>query len=158
MVEPQYKFPCGREAATSFATNHDKQNLIIFSKTLHHINKLDALRECRPPWPRQIITSILPTVKMLSLGGERLTPKVLDHYLHCNLVMLQLLWCIFAHLLILDNLDHHQNLMFFIVPSRPLHTISAQSIQNFLSNVVHKQTNKQTNQRYQKHNLLLPRR
>ena len=35
--------------------------------------KLETLRERRPPWPRQIITPILPTVKMLSLGGERLT-------------------------------------------------------------------------------------
>ena len=35
-------------------------------------NKLEALRERRPPWPRQIITLILPTVKMLSLGCERL--------------------------------------------------------------------------------------
>ena len=35
---------------------------------------LEALRECRLPWPRQIITPILPTVKMLSLGGERLHP------------------------------------------------------------------------------------
>ena len=34
--------------------------------------KLEALREHRPPWPRQIITLILPTVKMLSLGCERL--------------------------------------------------------------------------------------
>ena len=34
--------------------------------------QLEALRECRPPWPRQIITLILPTVKMLSLGCERL--------------------------------------------------------------------------------------
>ena len=33
---------------------------------------LEALRECRPPWPRQIITLILPTVKMLSLGCARL--------------------------------------------------------------------------------------
>ena len=37
--------------------------------------KLEALRERRPPWPRQIITPILPTVKMLSLGGERLPLK-----------------------------------------------------------------------------------
>ena len=37
--------------------------------------QLEALRECRPPWPRQIITPILPTVKRLSLGGERLPPK-----------------------------------------------------------------------------------
>ena len=34
--------------------------------------QLEALRERRPPWPRQIITLILPTVKMLSLGCERL--------------------------------------------------------------------------------------
>ena len=34
--------------------------------------QLEALRERRPPWPRQIITPILPTVKMLSLGCERL--------------------------------------------------------------------------------------
>ena len=34
--------------------------------------KLEALRERRPPWLRQIITLILPTVKMLSLGCERL--------------------------------------------------------------------------------------
>ena len=63
-------------------------------------NKLEALRERRPPWPTQIITLILPTVKMLSLGGERLpTPlkkkkkkkKVLDHYLHHDLGMLPLL-------------------------------------------------------------------
>ena len=40
--------------------------------------KLEALRECRPPWPRQIITLIMPTVKMLSLGCERLpTPLII---------------------------------------------------------------------------------
>ena len=36
------------------------------------LHKLEALRERRPPWPRQIITPILPNVKMLSLGGDRL--------------------------------------------------------------------------------------
>ena len=36
--------------------------------------KLEALKERWPPWLRQIITPILPTVKMLSLGGERLPP------------------------------------------------------------------------------------
>ena len=43
---------------------------------MHFISfhKLEVLRERRPPWPRQIITPILPTVKMLSLGGERLPP------------------------------------------------------------------------------------
>ena len=34
--------------------------------------QLEALRERRPPWPRQIITPILSTVKMLSRGCERL--------------------------------------------------------------------------------------
>ena len=69
------------------------------------IYKLEALRERRPPWPRQIITPILSTAKMLSLGCERLpTPlkknlkkkkkkKVLDHYLHHDLGMLPLLRC-----------------------------------------------------------------
>ena len=133
-------------------------------------HKLEALRECRPPWPRQIITLILPTVKMLSLGCERLpTPykkkkkKVLDHYLHDDLGMLPLLRCFFAHLLILQYPDHHQNLISSsLYYSGPVHKISSQSVHNFLSNVVHRQTNKQTdrqtdrqtNQRYQKHNLL----
>ena len=38
--------------------------------------ELEALRERRPPWPRQIITLILPTVKMLSPGCERLYPPL----------------------------------------------------------------------------------
>ena len=130
-------------------------------------DQLDALRERRPPWPRQIVTPLLPTVKMLSLGCERLlTPlkkkkkkkkkkKVLDHYLHHDLGMLPLLRCIFAHLLILQYPDHHQNLISSsLYYSGPVHKISSQSVHNFLSNVVHRQTNKQTNQRYQKHNLL----
>ena len=132
-------------------------------------NKLEALREHRPPWPRQIIALILPTVKMLSLGCERLsTPlkkilknlkKVLDHYLHHDLGMLPLLRCFFAHLLILQYPDHHQNLISSsLYYSGPVHKISSQSVHNFLSNVVHRQTDKQTdrqtNQRYQKHNLL----
>ena len=126
-------------------------------------SKLETLRECRPPWPRQIITLILPTVKMLSLGCERLsTPlkkkkkKVLDHYLHHDLAMLALLRCFFfAHLLILQYPDHHQNLISSsLYYSGPVHKISSQSSHNFLSNVVHRQTNRQTNQRYQKHNLL----
>ena len=109
---------------------------------------------------------------MLSLGCERLpTPlkknkikkKVLDHYLHHDLGMLPLLWCCFAHLLILQYPDHHQNLISSsLYYSGPVHKISSQSVHNFLSNVVHRQTNKQTNkqtdrqtnQRYQKHNLL----
>ena len=112
--------------------------------------KLEALRECRPPWPRQIITLILPTVKMLSLGGERLPPlkkkKVLDHYLHHDLGMPPLLWCFFAHLLILKYPDHHQNLLSSLLYyPRPLHKISSQSVHNFWGNVVHRQTDRQTN-------------
>ena len=69
--------------------------------------------------------------------------------------MLPLLRCFFAHLLILQYPDHHQNLISsYLYYSGPVHKISSQSVHNFLSNVVHRQTNKQTNQRYQKHNLL----
>ena len=118
--------------------------------------KLEALRERRPPWPRQIITPILSTAKMLSLGCERLpTPlkkkkkrkerKVLDHYLHHDLGMLPLLRCFFVHLLILQYPDHHQNLISsYLYYSGPVHKISSQSVHNFLSNVVHRQTNRQT--------------
>ena len=125
--------------------------------------KLEALWGRRPPWLRQIIAPILPTVKMLSLGGERLhisphpqIEKKLDHYLHHDLGMLPLLWCFFfAHLLILEYPDHHQNLISCsLYYPGPLHKISSQSIHNFLSNVVHRQTDKLTNQRYQKHNHL----
>ena len=59
--------------------------------------------------------SHMATVKILRLGGERLThphnnkttkkkqkkKNVLDHYLHHNLVMLLPLWCFFAHLFLL---------------------------------------------------------
>ena len=93
---------------------------------------------------------------MLSLGCERLpTPlkkkkkkkkkKVLDHYLHHDLGMLPLLRWFFAHLLILQYPDHHQNLISSsLYYSGPVHKISSQSVHNFLSNVVHRQTNKQT--------------
>ena len=77
--------------------------------------------------------------------------------------MLPLLRCFFTHLLILQYPDHHQNLITSsLYYSGPIHKISSQSVDNFLSNVVHRQTNRQTdrqtdrqtNQRYQKHNLL----
>ena len=132
------------------------------------MNKLEALRERRLPWPRQIIIPILLTVKMLSLGGERLPPpplpppqkkKKLDHYLHHDLGMPPLLWCFSAHLLILEYPDHHQNVISSsLYYPGPLHKISSQSIHNFLRDVVYRQTDRQTdrqtNQRYQKHNLL----
>ena len=98
--------------------------MIFLSPNLR--NKLEALRECGPPWPRYIITPIFPNVIMLNLGGERLTPKVLDHYnyLHHDLGMLPLLPCLFAHLLILEYPDHHQNLISSLLyyPG-PLHKI-----------------------------------
>ena len=72
--------------------------------------------------------------------------KVLDHYLHHDLGMPPLLWCFFAHLLILEYSDHHQNLISSsLYYPGPLHKISSQSVYNFLSNVVHRQTDRQTN-------------
>ena len=59
--------------------------------------------------------------------------------------MLPLLRCFFAHLLILQYPDHHQNLISSsLYYSGPVHKLSSQSVHNFLSNVVHRQTNKQT--------------
>ena len=123
--------------------------------------QLKALRERRPPWLRQIITPILPTVKMLSLGGERLhphpTPPQIIIKSFGSLPAPQsgyatLLLCFFfSHLLILEYLNHHQSLIsssLYYPGPRP--KISSQSVHNFLSNVIHKQTN----QRHQKHNLL----
>ena len=73
--------------------------------------------------------------------------------------MRPLLRWVFSHLLILQYPDHHQNLISSsLYYSGPVRKISSQSVYNFLSNVVHRQTNKQTDrqtyQRYQKHNLL----
>ena len=66
-----------------------------------------------------------------------------------------LLSCFFSHWLVLEHPNHHQNLISFsLYYPGPRPKISSQSVHNFLSNVVHKQTNKQTNQRHQKHNLL----
>ena len=61
--------------------------------------------------------------------------------------MLPLLWCLFAHLLILEYPDHHQN---FISSSlyypAPLRKISFQSVHNFLVMLsTDRQTDKQTN-------------
>ena len=65
----------------------------------------------------------------------------------------------FAHLLILEYPDYHQNLISssLYYPGH-LHKILFQSAYNVLSNGVHRQTDRQTdrqtNQRYQKNNLL----
>ena len=57
----------------------------------------------------------------------------------------------FAHLLILQYPDHHQNLISSsLYYSRPVHKTSSQSIHNFLSNVVHRQTNRQTDRQTDK--------
>ena len=105
--------------------------------------------EHRPPWSRQIISPTLPTVKMLSLGGERLPPFPPPPLLPApRSGMLPLVWWVFvAHFLVLEYPDHHQNL---IISSsslhypRPLHKILFKSVHNFLSNFVHRQTDKQT--------------
>ena len=116
--------------------------------------KLEALRERRPPSPRQIITLILPTVKMLSLGCERLpTPLKKKKKKKFWIITCTTIWVcyhyyggFFVHLLILQYPDHHQNLISSsLYYSGPVHKISSQSVHNFLSNVVHRQTNKQTN-------------
>ena len=68
----------------------------------------------------------------------------MDHYLHHDLGIPPLLWCFFAHLLILEYPDHHQNLISSsLYYPEPLHKISSQSVNN-LSNVVHRQTDRQT--------------
>ena len=52
---------------------------------------------------------------------------------------------VFAHLLILEDLDHRQNLISSsLYHPGPLYKISSKSILNVLSNVFHKQTDKPT--------------
>ena len=48
------------------------KHFVLLHAILPNHKELEALRKRRPPWPRQIITPILSTVKMLSLGCERL--------------------------------------------------------------------------------------
>ena len=97
--------------------------------------------------------SHMPTVKMLSLGGERLTTlkkkkkkKKKFWIITCTTIWLCYHYdSIFSHLLILEYSDHHQNLisssLYYPVP---FHRISLQSVYNFLSDVVHRQTDRQT--------------
>ena len=61
---------------------------------------------------------IFPNVIMLSLGGERLTPKVSDHYLHHDLGILLLLWCSFTHLRI-PRSPPKFNQFFIVLPRTP---------------------------------------
>ena len=70
--------------------------------------------------------------------------KVLDHYLHHDLGMLPLLWCFFAHLLILQYPDHHQNLISsYLYYSGPVHPNPF--ITFWVMLFTDKQTNRQTN-------------
>ena len=102
---------------------HIQLTIHVFRRRPHldiledHILELEALRERRPPWPRQIITPIFPNVIMLSLGGERLTPKVLDH----DLGLLPLLWWFlfsFTHLRI-PRAPPKFNQFFIVLPRTP---------------------------------------
>ena len=86
-----------------------------------------------------------PPPPSLKKKKKKKKKTVLDHYLYHDLGMLPLLWRFFAHLLILQYPDHHQNLISSsLYYSGPLHKISSQSVHNFLSNVVHRQTDRQT--------------
>ena len=72
--------------------------------------------------------------------------KGLDHYLHHDMGMLPLLWCFFCSFTHLTIPRSPPNLISSaLYYSGPLHKISSQSVHNFLSNVVHRQTDKQTN-------------
>ena len=69
-----------------------------------------------------------------------LTPKLLDHYLHHDQVMLQLLRCFFCeNLLMLEDLNLHQT---FISSAfyhrRPHHKISSQFVHTFMGNIAYK--------------------
>ena len=93
---------------------------------------------------------------MLSLGGERLPPppppppkkkKKKIWIITCTTIWVcHHYYAFFVHLLILECPDHHQNLISSsLYYPGPLHKISSQSVHDFLSNVVHRQTDKQTN-------------
>ena len=105
-----------------------------------------ALGEHRPPWPRQIIAPILSTVKNVEPWWWKANPKdswSLPAPWSCYATPIIV---IFAHALILECLNHHQTLISSLsyYPG-PLHKSASQSVHNILSNVVHKQTDKQTN-------------
>ena len=126
---------------------------------IHKLYKREALRERRPPWPGADHTPILPTVKMLRLDSERLTPpppppskkkkkKKSFGSLPAPRSGYATTIMVFFCLLILEFPDHHQNLISSsLYYPGPLHKISSQSVLNFLSNVVHIQRDKQTTNR-----------
>ena len=84
---------------------------------------------------------------MLSLGGEKVTPikKSFGSLPAPRSGYTTSIKVLFAHLLILEYSDHHQNLLnSLLYYPGPLHKIPLQSVYNFLSNVVHRQTDKKT--------------
>ena len=113
------------------------------------ISKLEAFRERRPPWPRQIIHSHIAHCKILSLGGERLRPpppstppqkkkKKKKEKSFGSLpaprsgYATTIMVFFFTHLLILEYPDHHQNLISSsLYYPGPLHKVSSQSIKNY---------------------------
>ena len=113
-------------------------------------------------YAQKIITPILPTVKMLSLGGERLhpppppTPKKKKFWIiTCTTIWVRYhyyrgFFCSFTHLRIPRSPPIQNLISSSLYYPGPRPKISFQSVHNCLNNVVHKQTN----QCNQKHNLL----
>ena len=105
-----------------------------------HYSHIAHCKNIEPWWWKTILPPATPPPKK-----KKKKKKVLNHYLHHDLGMPPLLWWIFAHLLILEYPDHHQNLISSsLYYPGPLYKISSQSVHNFLSNVVHSQTDRQT--------------
>ena len=120
--------------------------------------KIEALREHRPPWLKQIITPVSCVWRDVRLPGSN------NVTMHC--IALPWWWkanpkssgslpapwsghataiMFFTHLLILEDPYHHQNLISSsLYHPRPLGKISAQSVHKFLNNV-YKQTDRHTN-------------
>ena len=86
---------------------------------------------------------------LLSLGGERLrkaNPKGFGSLPAPRSGYATTIMVFFAHLLLLEYPDHRQNsISSSLYHPGPLHKISFQSIQNVLSNGVHRQADKQAN-------------
>ena len=82
--------------------------------------KLEAFRECRHSWLRQIITPIFPNVIMLSLGSEKLTQrfKSLPAPRSVYATTIIVIFCSFTHLRI-SRSPPKFNQFFIILPWTP---------------------------------------
>ena len=101
-----------------------------------------ALRERRPPWPKQInpyfakeVMNVEPLWWKANPKGSGSLPATRSDHATAGA------FCSFTQL---RRPDHYQNLMFFIVPLGHLHKTSSKSVHNVLSNVMNKQTDRQT--------------